>query len=192
MRTGMVWDEWFLEMCNMVAKKSQCLSRKIGSLLVRDNSIISQGYNGPPRGIITCDERWLVDGNLRIKAGFQTDKTEVDKDEFYNKVFKPKLEGKCPRYVPELGFKSGQGLEWCVAGHSEENAILNAARNGIKTKNCKLYMSCGVPCSKCLVKIINAGIEEIIITKLEYYDVSAEYLLRQSNLKYRVYEHLRG
>lgn len=192
MRTGMVWDEWFLEMCNMVAKKSQCLSRKIGSLLVRDNSIISQGYNGPPRGIITCDERWLVDGNLRIKAGFQTDKTEVDKDEFYNKVFKPKLEGKCPRYVPELGFKSGQGLEWCVAGHSEENAILNAARNRIKTKNCKLYMSCGVPCSKCLVKIINAGIEEIIITKLEYYDVSAEYLLRQSNLKYRVYEHLRG
>jgi deoxycytidylate deaminase len=52
-------------------------------------------------------------------------------------------------------------------------------------------MDCGIPCSPCLVEIINAGIEEIIVTKLEYYDLSAEYLLKESGLKYRIYEHLK-
>ena len=61
MRTGMGRDEWFLGLCNQVAKASQCLSRKIGAVLVRDKSIISTGYNGPPRGVKTCDERWLTD-----------------------------------------------------------------------------------------------------------------------------------
>ena len=188
MRTGMEWDPWFLELCNVVAKKSQCLSRKIGSVLVRDNSVISTGYNGPPRGVKTCDERWLSDANLRIKAGFQTQSTEVDKTEFYEKIYKPRLEGICPRYVPELGFKSGQGLEWCVAGHAERNSLINAARHGIETKGAKLYMNCGIPCTPCLVEIINSGIEEIIVTKIEYYDISAEYTLKESGLKYRVYE----
>ena len=189
MRTGMEWDPWFLDICNTVAKKSQCLSRKIGSVLVKDNSIISTGYNGPPRGVITCDERWLVDPAMRIKAGFDSKEKDMT-DEELQILYVNKLEGKCPRYVPEMGFKSGQGLEYCVAGHAERNSLINAARNGIKTKKTKLYMNCGIPCTPCLVEIINAGVEEIIVTKIEYYDISAEYLLKQSALKYRVYSHL--
>jgi len=190
MRTGMEWDEWFLEMCNVVAKKSQCLSRKIGSVLVKDKSIISTGYNGPPRGVITCDQRWLVDPSMRMKAGFDSEEKDIS-DEDLQTLYVNKLEGKCPRYIPEMGFKSGQGLEYCVAGHSERNSLINAARNGIKTKKTKLYMNCGIPCTPCLVEIINSGVEEIIVTKIEYYDISAEYLLKQSSLKYRVYEHLK-
>jgi dCMP deaminase len=185
MKTGMEWDEWYLELCQVVAKKSQCLSRKIGAILVRDKAVVSQGYNGPPRGVQTCDQRWWNDENLKKLAGF--DKMS---DPSFTIKWSTKLEGKCPRYVPELGFKSGQGLEWCVAGHAERNALINAARAGIKTKGCKMYMDCGVPCTPCLVEIINAGIEEIIVTKMEFYDVSAEYLLNQSGLKCRVYDHL--
>jgi dCMP deaminase len=168
-----------------VAKKSQCLSRKIGAVLVKDKTVISTGYNGPPRGVKTCDERWLTDHVMREAAGFPA-LTEA------GETYKDKLEGVCPRYVPEFGFKSGEGVGWCVAGHAERNALINAARMGICTKGTKLYMDCGTPCTPCLVEIINAGVEEIIITREYYYDDSAEYTLKESGLKWRVYEHLKG
>lgn len=187
MRTGMEWDPWYLELCNVVAKKSQCLSRKIGAILVRDKTVVSQGYNGPPRGVMTCDERWNFDHEMQNKAGFGG----LSPMSFVKK-YKEDLEGICPRYVPEMGFKSGEGLEWCVAGHAERNALINAARLGIPTKGAKLYMNCGIPCTPCLVEIINAGISEIIVTKLTFYDQSAEYLLKYSGLAFRVYEHLDG
>lgn len=184
MRTGMEWDPWYHELCTVVAKKSQCLSRKIGAILVKDKTVVCQGYNGPPRGVRTCDERWLVvHDDMRKVAGFEVITRNDD-------LYQNELEGKCPRYVPEMGFKSGEGLEWCVAGHAERNALINAARLGISAKGCKLYMDCGIPCTPCLVEIINAGVEEIIVTSWHIYDQSAEYLLKESQLNVRVYEHL--
>lgn len=186
MRTGMEWDMWYHELCTVVAQKSQCLSRKIGAILVRDKAVIAQGYNGPPRGVKTCDERWLTDSVMRKAAGMK------EEDQAFLSKFKDELEGKCPRYVKEFGFKSGEGLEWCVAGHAERNTLINAARFGIATKGTTMYMDCGTPCTPCLVEIINAGVEEIVITKATYYDQSAQYLLEESGLKWRVYSHLKG
>ena len=45
--------------------------------------------------------------------------------------------------------------------HGERNAIYNAARIGVSTKGCTMYLSCGVPCSDCARGIINAGIVRI-------------------------------
>jgi len=185
MRRGTEWDEWYHEICVVVAKKSQCHSRQIGSILVKDKAVVSQGYNGPPRGVRPCDERWHVDHEMLAFADFG----KMLEEDFDSK-FKRDLEGVCPRYVPEMGFKSGEGLEWCVAGHAERNALINAARAGIATKGLKIYMDCGVPCTPCLVEIINAGIEEVIVTKLEFYDQSSKYLLKESDLKIRIYDHL--
>jgi dCMP deaminase len=53
----MTWDEYFYEICKAVSMNSKCLSRQIGALIVRDNSIISTGYNGPPRKIIHCSQK---------------------------------------------------------------------------------------------------------------------------------------
>ena len=50
----MNWDTYFHTICKSVATKSPCLSRQIGAILVRDHSIVSTGYNGPPRGIPHC------------------------------------------------------------------------------------------------------------------------------------------
>jgi len=184
MRTGIEWDEWYYELCTVIGKKSQCLSRKIGAILVRDKAVIAQGYNGPPRGVRTCDERWLSDPEMRKVAGF------IEEDSEFLHIYGEKLEGKCPRYVPEMGFKSGEGLEWCVAGHAERNALINAARFGIATKGTKIYMDCGVPCTPCLVEIINAGIDEIVVSKMTFYDQSSEYLIKESGISIRVYDHL--
>lgn len=177
----MNWDEWYLEMCRTVAKKSNCLSRKIGAVLVKDKAIVAQGYNGPPRGVPHCGHRHQLDPAVM--------KLYTDKGLTEDQI-KTKTANTCPRYI--LGYKSGQGLDLCVAGHAERNAIINAARNGIATKDCKLYMDCGIPCTPCLVEIINSGIEEIIVTNLKYYDMSAEYVLTNSDLKFRVYDHLKG
>jgi dCMP deaminase len=46
--------------------------------------------------------------------------------------------------------------------HAETNAIVNCARIGVSTKGCKMYMSCGIPCTDCARNIINAGIVEIV------------------------------
>lgn len=172
------WDRYFYNICVEVAKNSKCLSRHIGSILVKDKSIISTGYNGPPRGVPHCGIRHQLDESL-MEEYLKIDKL-LD-------VMEMKT---CPRYI--LGYKSGEGLELCVAGHAERNVLINAARMGITTKGANLYMNCGIPCTPCLVEIINSGIEEIIVTKIEYYDRSAEYLLKNSNLKYRVYDHLKG
>lgn len=177
---GMSWDEWYLEMCKTVAKKSQCLSRQIGAVLVRDKAIVAQGYNGPPRGLPHCGHRHKLDPAL-MKDYEGRGLTEEDVGEL--------TATKCPRYI--IGYKSGEGLDLCVAGHAERNALINAARAGIKTKNCKLYMDCGIPCTPCLVEIINAGVSEIIVTKWQYYDRSAEYVLKNSDLSCRVYDHLK-
>ena len=52
----MKWDLYFHSICKIIASKSPCLSRQIGAILVRDNSIISTGYNGPARGIPHCQD----------------------------------------------------------------------------------------------------------------------------------------
>jgi len=177
------WDEWFYNICLSVAANSKCFSRKIGAVLVRDKSIISTGYNGPPRGVPTCDKRWFIDEKFRSKY----------QDKILPNI--KSLTGVCPRRA--LGIPSGQGLELCPAGHAERNALINAARHGVKTKGTPdepttLYMSCNIPCSPCLVEIINAGVSEIVVTSLTYYDETAEYLLQNSELKVRLFNFLKS
>ena len=40
------WDEYFKEIVKLTSKRSPCERLKVGCLLVKDNRIISQGYNG--------------------------------------------------------------------------------------------------------------------------------------------------
>lgn len=51
------WDLYYLGIAKRVGENSKCLSRKIGAILVKDNSIIASGYNGPPRGYIHCGDK---------------------------------------------------------------------------------------------------------------------------------------
>jgi len=51
------WDNYFMGIAYRVGMNSKCLSRKIGAVLVKDKSIISTGYNGPPREIPHCENR---------------------------------------------------------------------------------------------------------------------------------------
>jgi dCMP deaminase len=46
--------------------------------------------------------------------------------------------------------------------HAERNAIYNAARIGVSTKGCTMYLTCGIPCTDCTRGLINAGINRIV------------------------------
>ena len=51
------WDHYFIEIAKVVSSRSTCLRRKYGAVIVKDNVIISTGYNGAPRGIENCIDR---------------------------------------------------------------------------------------------------------------------------------------
>ena len=52
--TDITWDEYWMHFAEQAAKRSKCLSRQIGCVIVRDNIILSTGYNGPPKGYTHC------------------------------------------------------------------------------------------------------------------------------------------
>lgn len=170
------WDEYYFNIAIQVASNSKCLSRQIGAVLVKDKTIIGTGYNGPPRGVPHCNERWDLDDMFKEVAVRTEDLSLID--------------SKCPRQL--LGFKSGEGLEWCAATHAEVNCIINSARLGISTKDTLMYLTCGIPCHNCMKVIINSGIKELILTNLSYYDKGAEFLIKNCDINVRVYDHLNG
>lgn len=49
------WDTYFIELCNKIAKRGTCDRKQVGAVLVKDNRIVSTGYNGSFPGAEHCD-----------------------------------------------------------------------------------------------------------------------------------------
>ena len=47
---------YYLDIAETVSERSTCLKRRWGSVIVKNKSIISSGYNGSPRGMTSCIE----------------------------------------------------------------------------------------------------------------------------------------
>jgi len=153
------WSRYYLNIAQEVAKNSKCFSRHVGAVLVRNNTIIASGYNGPAKGIRTCAEWKKVEG------------WPIDN-----------LELICPRR--QEGYKSGEGLNICPAVHGERNTLLSAAINGIATKDSTLYAYCGVPCKDCCSELINAGVSKIVCLKMkEDYDSYGRLYLKEAKVE---------
>ncbi len=63
------WDEYFLEVAGLVSKRSTCLRRRVGAVLVRDKKILSTGYNGAPSGVKHCIDIGCLREKLKIPSG---------------------------------------------------------------------------------------------------------------------------
>ena len=148
----MNWHNYFMEICNSIALNSKCLSRQIGSLITIDKSIVTTGYNGPPRGTMHCNERF----------GYASDNTE------------------CPRRKQR--FASGEGLHLCPAAHAEVNCISSAARLGVSVRGGTLYLNNIIPCKNCAAQIINAGIVEVVCLHFKSYDNLGLLLLHEAGV----------
>ena len=50
------WDQYFMDIAQVAATRSNCSRRHVAAVLVRDRRIISTGYNGTPRGVKNCND----------------------------------------------------------------------------------------------------------------------------------------
>lgn len=63
------WDEYFMEITKLVAKRSTCLRRQVGAILVKDRRILTTGYNGSPQGLAHCSEVGCLREKLKVPSG---------------------------------------------------------------------------------------------------------------------------
>jgi len=63
------WHQYFMEMAYLASKRSTCLRRKVGAIIVVDNQIISTGYNGAPKHVRHCSETGCLREKLNVPSG---------------------------------------------------------------------------------------------------------------------------
>ena len=63
-------DKYYLNIADAVLDRSTCLRRKYGAIIVKNDEILSTGYNGAPRGRVNCSELGYCNREqLRIPSG---------------------------------------------------------------------------------------------------------------------------
>ena len=63
------WNTYFMDITRLVAKRSTCLRRAVGAVIVKDKRILSTGYNGAPVNITHCSEVGCLRKKLNVPSG---------------------------------------------------------------------------------------------------------------------------
>ena len=63
------WEAYFMDITFLVARRSTCLRRAVGAVVVKDKRILSTGYNGAPTGVKHCFETGCLREKLNIASG---------------------------------------------------------------------------------------------------------------------------
>ena len=140
------WDDYFMAIAGEVSRRSTCLRRQVGAVLVVDRRLLATGYNGAPSGVPHCAES----GCLR----------------------------------QQMAVPSGERHELCRGLHAEQNAIIQAAKHGVRIAGATLYTT-HHPCSMCAKMSINAGIERIVCRE-DYPDDLGKSLLATSRVRLEI------
>jgi len=128
-------DGYYLEIAKAVGLRSPCLRKKFGAIIVLHDTIVSTGYNGPPRGGVNCYDV----GCLREK---------MDRPHY------SAYDDSCPAVHAE---------ENCIVNAARNGArILGGTLyiQGVSPEDGSLVES--RPCHRCRRALINAGIKEVI------------------------------
>jgi len=63
------WETYFMDITFLVAKRSTCLRRAVGAIIIKDKRILSTGYNGAPAGITHCIDVGCLREKLNVASG---------------------------------------------------------------------------------------------------------------------------
>ncbi len=63
------WEDYFMEIAVLVAKRSTCLRRSVGAVVVKDRRLLSTGYNGAPTHVRHCQETGCLREQLKVPSG---------------------------------------------------------------------------------------------------------------------------
>ena len=150
-------ENYYLDIAETVLERSTCLRKQFGALIVRNDEIVSTGYNGAPRGRSNCiDLGYCVRDRLNIPSG---ERYEV-----------------CRSVHAEINAIISAARSECIGG------TMYLVAKDAKTLE---HIAQQRPCPMCSRAIINAGISKVIIrnTKTTYdiYNV-AEWIFNDDSL----------
>jgi dCMP deaminase len=136
------FDSYFMKVAYETAKLSYCVRKKVGSILVRDNRAIANGYNGTIPKMCNCCE----------SKEFMSHEDSMTESEY------PYEEnGKRYRLVTNE-----------LTLHAEQNVLMFCAREGLSTKDTTLYVTLS-PCKTCAKLLATAGVKRVVYGE-EYKD----------------------
>ena len=115
---------YYMTIAMAVRENANCLGRKVGAVIVRDDRIVATGYNGTPEGIKNC------------------------------------CDGGCVRCKDRETYQASVGYDVCICVHSEQNAIVSAARFGNGVEGATVYSTLR-PCFDCTKAMVQAKIKAI-------------------------------
>lgn len=139
-------DHWMIELASVVAKRSTCLRRAVGCILVDARGhVLSTGYNGVAAGMAHCNEE-DVNYSFGCMPG----------------VVRPLPTGQYPHACSGAKSPSGQNLDGCQAIHAEQNALLQC-RDVDMIHSCYVTTS---PCLTCTKLLMNTSCSRILFTEL--------------------------
>ena len=67
------WHTYFIQICDLSSRRSNCMKRRVGCVIVKDNRIIATGYNGTPRGVLNCNQGGCARCNMNTPRGKSLD-----------------------------------------------------------------------------------------------------------------------
>lgn len=136
---------YYLDIAETVLKRSTCIRRKFGAIVVKNDEIISTGYNGAPRGRKNCSD---LDYCQREKLG-------VPRGERYELCRSVHAEANA---IISASRADLLGSTLYLTGHDAKTDVLEGAAE---------------PCAMCKRLILNAGIERVVIriTSDEYREI---------------------
>jgi dCMP deaminase len=63
------WTEYFMDITRLVARRSTCIRRQVGAIVVKDKRILATGYNGVPTGLAHCEDTGCIREQNHIPSG---------------------------------------------------------------------------------------------------------------------------
>jgi len=149
------YDKVMMETALIWSKESYCKRAQVGAVLARGGRIISNGYNGMPAGSLSNGK---ADNNCEEETLRCTECNTKFTEDNFNNIDNVDNEYKCLHCNNKVSIDTKTRKDVI---HAEMNAILFAARNGIKTENCTMYITLS-PCIECAKGIVQAGISRVV------------------------------
>jgi dCMP deaminase len=63
------WEDYFMDITCLVAKRSTCTRRAVGAIIVKDRRILATGYNGAPSNVRHCAEVGCLREQMNVPSG---------------------------------------------------------------------------------------------------------------------------
>ena len=186
MNTRPSFDDMFLKTCNLWKQRSTCQRLQTASIIVKDNNIISIGYNGVPNNQKHCIDFWKEFYIIIKGASGIIPDNELLK--FHNSIikdlnFNDNIVIQFNTYEEFINSEVFRILHhyWSDMNelHAEQNALLQSE---ISTKGATLYTLYS-PCRQCAKSIISAKIKKVIYNYEYSRDLEGLELLKNSGIE---------